>query len=93
MFFRVTRAGRHPYLKIARSYREGGQTRQQTLLSLGRLDVLRQSGQLDALLRSGWRLSERLIVLAVQAALPPLCANRRRRAGGVPKASAAYVIL
>lgn len=68
MFFRVTRAGRYQYLQIARSYREGGQTRQQTLLSLGRLDVLQQSGQLDALLRSGLRLSERLIVLDAQAA-------------------------
>lgn len=63
MFFRVTRAGRYQYVQIARSYRDDGATRQQTLLSLGRLDVLQASGQLDALLRSGLRLSERLVVL------------------------------
>ena len=63
MFFRVTRAGRYQYVQIARSYRDEGTTKQQTLLSLGRLDVLQASGQLDALLRSGLRLSERLVVL------------------------------
>ena len=68
MFFRVTRAGRYQYVQIARSYRDGGQTRQQTLLSLGRLDLLQASGQLDALLRSGLRLSERLVVLDAHAA-------------------------
>jgi hypothetical protein len=37
MFFRVTRAGRHQYVQIARSYRDAGVVKQQTLLSLGRL--------------------------------------------------------
>ena len=68
MFFRVTRAGRHQYVQIARSYRDGSTVKQQTLLSLGRLDALQASGQLDALLRSGLRLSERLVVLDAHAA-------------------------
>lgn len=67
MFFRVIRAGRHQHLQIARSYRDQGVTRQPTLLSLGRLDVLRDSGQPDALLRSGLCLSERLTVLDAHA--------------------------
>jgi hypothetical protein len=67
MFFRVTRAGPHQYVQIARSFRDGGAVKQQTLLSLGRLDALRASGQLDALLRSGLRLSRRLVVLDAQA--------------------------
>lgn len=68
MFFRVTRAGPYEYVQIARSHREGKTVRQQTLLSLGRLDVLRASGQLDALLRSGLRLCERLTVVDAHAA-------------------------
>ena len=68
MFFRVTRAGPHQYVQIARSFRDGGAVKQQTLLSLGRLDALQVSGQLDALLRSGLRLSRRLVVLDAQAA-------------------------
>ena len=55
-------------MQIARSYRDGGEAKQQTLLSLGQLDVLQASGQLGALLRSGLRLSERLVVLDAQAA-------------------------
>jgi transposase len=68
MFFRVTRAGPYEYLQIARSHRDGKTVRQQTLLSLGRLDILRASGQLDALLRSGLRLCERLTVVDAHAA-------------------------
>jgi transposase len=68
MFFRVTRAGPYQYLQIARSHRDGKTVRQQTLLSLGRLDVLQASGQLDALLRSGLRLCERLTVVDAHAA-------------------------
>jgi len=68
MFFRVTRAGPYQYLQIARSHRDGKKVRQQTLLSLGRLDILRASGQLDALLRSGLRLCERLTVVDAHAA-------------------------
>ena len=68
MFFRVTRAGPYQYLQIARSHRDGKTVRQQTLLSLGRLDVLQGSGQLDALLRSGLRLCERLTVVDAHAA-------------------------
>jgi len=67
MYFRVTRSGRYQYVQIARSYRDAGAVKQQTLLSLGRLDVLRASGQLDALLRSGLRLSKRLVVLDAHA--------------------------
>jgi len=68
MCFGITRAGPHQYVQIARSFREGGAVKQQTLLSLGRLDALQASGQLDALLRCGLRLSRRLVVLEAQAA-------------------------
>jgi len=63
MYFRVTRSGKNQYLQIARSYRDGKSVRQQTLISLGRLDILRSSGQLDALIRSGLRLCEKLAVI------------------------------
>ena len=53
MYFKTTRAGAHAYLQIAESYREGGKVRQRVLVTLGRLDVLRESGQLERLLASG----------------------------------------
>ncbi|MCC7375171.1 MAG: hypothetical protein IT581_11005 [Verrucomicrobiales bacterium] len=61
MFFRVKRTGGYAYLQIAESFREGGRVRQRVLSTLGRLDLLQSTGQLDALLRSGARFSQRLV--------------------------------
>ena len=68
MYFRVKRTGRYAYLQIVRSYREKRQVRQHVLATVGRLDVLQSSGQLDTLLRSGLRFSDRLAVLDAHAA-------------------------
>lgn len=68
MFFRVKSAGSYQYLQIAESFREAGKVRQRVLSTLGRLDVLKQSGQLDSLLRSGLRLCENIVVLEAHAA-------------------------
>jgi len=68
VFFRVKSAGAYRYLQIAQSYRSEGKVRQRILSTLGRLDVLQQSGQLDSLLRSGLRLTDTLAVLDAQAA-------------------------
>jgi hypothetical protein len=56
------------YLQIVRSYREGSKVRQQVLATLGRRDALTSSGELDGLLRSLGRFSEKLqVVEAVRA--------------------------
>ena len=68
MFFRIKSAGSYQYLQIAQSYRSEGKVRQRILSTLGRLDVLKESGQLDSLLRSGLRLSDTLAVLDAKAA-------------------------
>jgi hypothetical protein len=68
MFFRVKPAGSYRYLQIAHSVREGKKVRQQVIATLGRLDLLQQSGQLDRLMRSGVRHCEGLAVLDAHAA-------------------------
>ena len=68
MFFRVKGNGEREYLQIAESYRDGERVRQRIVATLGRLDVLQASGQLERLLRSGLRFSERLRVLDAHAA-------------------------
>lgn len=40
------------YLQIARSYRAGGKVKREILFSLGRLDVLQATGQIDAMVKS-----------------------------------------
>jgi hypothetical protein len=46
------------------NHREEGRHRQRVLLTLGSLDELRESGQIDTLLASGSRLSESMLVLS-----------------------------
>ena len=68
MFFRVKPAKGYRYLQIARSVRRGKTVRQEIIATLGRLDVLQQSGQLDSLLRSGLRFCKKIKVLDAHAA-------------------------
>lgn len=68
MFFRTKPAKGHRYLQIVESVREGKKVRQRVLATLGRLDALQASGQLDRLLRTGLRYSEKLRVLDAHAA-------------------------
>jgi len=68
MYFRVKRTGPYPYLQVVQSYREGGQVRQRVMATLGRLDVLQATGQMDALMRSGLRFCEKLAVIDAHAA-------------------------
>lgn len=68
MYFRIKRAGTYAYLQIVRSQRQGGRVQQQVLTTLGRLDVLQASGQLDRLMRSGLRYCEKIRVIDAHAA-------------------------
>jgi len=68
MYFRVKRTGGYGYLQIVESFRDKGQVHQRVLSTVGRLDVLQASGQLDALMRSGLRFCEKLTVIDAHAA-------------------------
>ena len=78
MFFRVKPAKGYRYLQIARSVRQGKTVRQEIIATLGRLDVLQESGQLDSLLRSGLRFARKVKVLDAHAAgeTPPVSIRR-----------------
>jgi hypothetical protein len=78
MFFRVKPAGSYRYLQIAHSVREGKKVRQQVIATLGRLDLLQQSGQLERLMRSGLRHCQAFAVLDAHAAgeLEPVSVRR-----------------
>ena len=68
MFFRVKGAGSYQYLQIVHSIRQGEKVRQQVFGTLGRLDELKASGRLEALMRSGLRHCENLAVIDAHAA-------------------------
>jgi hypothetical protein len=64
MFFRQKRSGVHVYLQIVENRWEKGRSKQRVIAAVGRLDQLRQSGQLDRLLHSGAKFAEAVMVLA-----------------------------
>ena len=63
MYFRKKTSGGRVYLQIAESRRVGGQVRQRVIATLGRLDALQASGQLERLVRSGARFATQAMVL------------------------------
>lgn len=63
MFFRLKTSGPRRYLQIVENRREGRTVRQQVLATLGRLDELASTGTLAALLASGARFCEQVMLL------------------------------
>ena len=78
MYFRRKTPGGRAYLQIVESHRTGDQVRQRVIATLGRLDELEASGQLDRLLRSGARFVRQAMVLdAVRSGDAPAIAVHR----------------
>jgi len=68
MFIRAKKSGsknspRH-YLQIVESFRDGQSVRQRVICTLGRLDLLQESGQIDALVKNLARFSHTMKALA-----------------------------
>ena len=63
MFVRAKKSGKYKYLQLVHNERVDGHIRQQVIATLGRLDRLQQSGQIDALVSSCARFAERTAVL------------------------------
>jgi transposase len=63
MYFRKKTSGGRAYLQIVESRREGASVRQQVIATLGRVEDLRQSGQLERLPGSGARFADKAIVI------------------------------
>ena len=80
MYFRKKTSGGRAYLQIVESRREGAQVRQQVIATLGRIEDLRDSGQLERLLRSGARFAAKALVVNALAD-GAVTANAARRIG------------
>jgi transposase len=78
MFFRTKKSGTRSYLQIVENRWEDGRPRQRVITTLGRLDQLQQAGQLDALLVSGARLAQSVLLLSAHAKgqLPTITTRR-----------------
>src|SRR3989337_3878199 len=87
MFFKVLTCPRkkdgslRQYLQLVKTYREGGKVKQRILLSLGRVDELRASGELDRMADALVRLPERAKTVDLAK---ELVAPAARKFGPVP---------
>ena len=68
MFIRLKKSGSknspRDYLQIVESFRDGKSVRQRVICTLGRLDLLQESGQIDALVQNLARFSQTMKALA-----------------------------
>jgi Transposase DDE domain len=63
MFARIKKSGNYQYVQVVHNERIQGRVRQRVIATLGRLDVLKETGQLDQLLESLARLSDHVAIL------------------------------
>ncbi len=63
MFVRAKKSGAYEYLQVVHNERVDGRIKQRVIATLGRLDVLKKTGQIDALISSCARFAEFTAVL------------------------------
>ena len=78
MFFRTKKSGPRTYLQIVENHWRAGRPQQTVIATVGRLDELQANAQVDALLTSGARFAQKLLILAEhkQGKLPVLRSRR-----------------
>jgi len=68
MFARIKKSGNNQYLQIVENRREKGKVAQRVIATLGRMDQMTEKGEVEALVRSLSRFSERtLLILSDQS--------------------------
>jgi transposase len=63
MFARVKTSGKYQYLQIVENRREGPKTRQRVVATIGRMDELQKKGEIENLVRSLSRFSEKALMV------------------------------
>jgi transposase len=63
MFARIKKSGQHQYLQIVENHREGSKTIQRVISTIGRMDQLQAKGEIEKLIRSLSRFSERVLLI------------------------------
>jgi transposase len=63
MFARLKKSGKYQYLQIVQNRREGNKTVQRVISTLGRLDRLQAKGEIEAIVRSLSRFSEKVLLV------------------------------
>ncbi len=63
MFARVKKSGKYQYLQIVENSKVEGKVRQRVIATVGRLDQLQATGNVETLIRSLARFSEKTLLV------------------------------
>jgi len=63
MFARIKKSGKYQYLQIVQNRREGQKTIQRVIATIGRMDQMQQKGEVEKLIRSISRFSEKALLI------------------------------
>ena len=63
MFARIKKTGQYSYLQIVQNRREGTKTIQRVVATIGRMDQIQQKGEIENLVRSLSRFSEKVLLI------------------------------
>ena len=63
MFARIKKSGKYQYLQIVQNRREGPKTIQRVIATVGRMDKLQAKGEVEILVRSLSRFSEKVLLI------------------------------
>jgi transposase len=63
MYTRIKKSGRHEYLQICRSIRQGKKVKQQVVATIGRMDKLQEKDEIEGLVRSLAKYSEKVLLV------------------------------
>ena len=85
MFVRTKPSGRHKYLQVVESFREGRKVKQRVVATLGRLDQLQAEGNIDGIVKSLSRFALKVRLVEGQK-------SGRLRAGRVRRIGPAIVV-
>ena len=76
MFARLKKSGRYHYLQIVENRREGAKTKQRVIATLGRMDHMHAKGDVDTLVKSIARFSEKVLLILSGQSQVTACAKK-----------------
>lgn len=76
MFARIKKSGKYEYLQIVENRRDGGKPRQHVIATIGRMDRLKIKGDVETLIRSLSRFSEKILLVLSERSQPHASAKK-----------------
>ena len=78
MFARIKKSGRNQYLQLVENRRNGGKISQRVVATIGRMDELRAGGDIETIIRSLSRFSEKVLLILSARGNPDVQATGKK---------------